>query len=244
MSCSYSGRRWTVISNRSDQASSSSATSKTAHCNADYLFDIFIVCSSVVPKTALKPFCPDSEPYTVYAKTIRRFFSDAAIVRATAYWNTGEIPATFKWLAVLEVLEQQQSDSINGSDQPPVPYRKRSLVVESGKEDSEGEFIDPLTPAPTLPLKNGIPKAMAPPKKKPTASKPKAKPAKKPSDEMDTPKATAQRRASVDVDVGDKSGGGSSKNIPPSPPYKPSTSEQFSLIGHLLPRPLLPSLNK
>lgn len=56
---------------------------------------------SVVPKTALLPFSPEEEPYLAYKRTSKKFSQDAAVQRATVYWENGTIPITFKWLLVM-----------------------------------------------------------------------------------------------------------------------------------------------
>jgi hypothetical protein len=191
--------------------------------------------SSVVPRTALVPFSPDHEPYTVYAKTVRKFFSDAAIVRATAYWNTGEIPVAFKWLAVLEQGRRPSAGSTASNG------RKRSLNgVEGGGaqvtvDDSESEIIDPLTPSAPLAKK---PADAA----KTTAAKKKAQPATKPStassgntkvvgrpkkspvsaDDEVKQAALGLRRGSIATETAVALD--PSINIPPVPKYNPSSS--------------------
>jgi len=208
----------------------------------------------VVPKTALVPFGPDDEPYTTYAKTVRRFFGDAAIQRATAYWNSGEIPPSFKWLSFL------QNGRINSSKDVLQAQRKRSLtgevkgtpitasaVPDDEEDDEEGGEIDPGTPrANGLAMKSLIGKpTVQPPKKKPAAQlkqaagKPGPKTIGRPAKKAllvevmsPTLKPLAIRRASVDTES--FQGLATSRNDPPRPPFKPA-DERFSLLPHFLP---------
>ena len=106
---------------------------------------------SVVPKTALVPFCPDHEPYVSYAKKVKRFFNDAAIIKATAYWNSGEIPSTFKWLALIE-LGYCEKEVVGGGLRTSATGsgatgRKRfnSLTMSNAGDDLDDELIDPTS---------------------------------------------------------------------------------------------------
>lgn len=216
----------------------------------------------MVPKTALVPFSPDHEPYTTYAKTVRKFFSDAAIVRATGYWTTGEIPVAFKWLAMLE-QGRRPSNAGSVSSGNGNTGRKRSLNGETGvsaqvaEEDSESEIIDPLTPSAPLskkPIEPTKTTTNVPPKKKvqvkpstvssnPVPSgKPKVvgRPKKSPVyiEEDFKTSAPTIRRESVETDVSAIQ----PINIPPVPKYNPSSTEQFSLISDMLPVPILSKL--
>jgi hypothetical protein len=106
---------------------------------------------SVVPKTALVPFCPDHEPYVSYAKKVKRFFNDAAIIKATAYWNSGEIPSTFKWLALIE-FGYCEKEVVGGGLRTATAgsraiSRKRanSLAMSNADDDIDDDPIDPTS---------------------------------------------------------------------------------------------------
>ncbi len=145
----------------------------------------------MVPKSALVPFSPDNEPYVGYVKTVKRFLQDASIVRATAYWNTGEIPPTFKWLSVIERIAS----------------RKRSVVSESGLTDSEGEIVDiDPTFSTALPKKKNGTKKQGRPK---TVGRPK-----KSDGEESKP---IIRRASVEIETAKSV----LKHTIPTPKFKP-----------------------
>lgn len=212
----------------------------------------YVLSSSVVPKTALVPFSPDHEPYTAYAKTVRKFFSDAAIVRATAYWTTGEIPAAFKWLAMLEEGRRPSagftSGPLNGNG------RKRSLngveavSVQATEEDSESEIIDPLTPSaplskptkPLVPLKKKVQTtkpALIQTGKGKVVGRPKKSPV--PAEEESKPAVSIRRGStSIESDVSVVT----PVNIPPVPRHNPAASETFTLISDMLPVPILAKL--
>ena len=73
-------------------------------CPDEQLVCYFEDCSfSVVPKSAMVPFSPETEPYLSYARSIKRFLNDSAVILATNYWYLGEIPENFKWLRLLEL---------------------------------------------------------------------------------------------------------------------------------------------
>lgn len=208
-----------------------------------------------MPKTALVPFSPDHDPYTAYAKTVRKFFSDAAIVRATAYWTTGEIPVAFKWLAMLEQGRSPSAGSTKVATNGNGNGRKRSLngaeavTVQPAEEDSESEFIDPLTPSaaplskqakPVVPLKKkvqttksgqtqtGKGKVVGRPKKAPVLAEEELKP------------VVSIRRGSTSIesDVSVVT----PINVPPVPKYNPASTEKFTILSDMLPIPILTKL--
>lgn len=176
-------------------------------------------------------FCPDSEPYTRYARTVRKFFGDAAIIRATAYWNTGEIPPTFKWLSLIGTGVAAETAQVEDL------------------EDPEDEIIDPLTPTagPAIPVRKASIDLvkMAPPKKKPTTGGVKAaekKPAPKPKT-LGRPKKPAdatpiQRKASITDDSIVKTIEAVSQSQ-----EKFNPPPEFKLLAPLFPKPALQTLN-
>lgn len=62
----------------------------------------FPLCSSVVPKSALIPFDPTSEPFKSYSRNISHFLTDAGIRRALLFHDHNRIPRMFKWLQLAE----------------------------------------------------------------------------------------------------------------------------------------------
>lgn len=194
----------------------------------------------MVPKTALVPFCPDTEPYRTYAKTVRRFFSDAAIAKATAYWNTGEIPASFKWLAAKEAGYVPKGPSRPAALPAATlgPGRKRSIAAaEEHRSDPEDEYIDPTSTTEDRPRKQ------MPLKKKPAAAAAAARPkVGRPPKKTDDPETARPiiRRASVDT-ASAPSAVRKSRNTPPAPKFKPSEGS-FAHITHLLPKQPLDSI--
>ncbi|KAJ3043177.1 hypothetical protein HK097_001810, partial [Rhizophlyctis rosea] len=76
----------------------------------------FIVCYfedgsySNITESAARPLCPHLPPYTDYmsGEDRDRFLGDKAVIAATRYWETGEIPPTFTWLAGLEGKNQEK----------------------------------------------------------------------------------------------------------------------------------------
>ena len=56
---------------------------------------------SVVPESAIKPFSPSREPFTLYQKdpaTRKVFLTDRAVIRATKFCTDGIVPLAFTWL--------------------------------------------------------------------------------------------------------------------------------------------------
>lgn len=108
-----------------------------APCSDERLFYVtsanypLIGHSSVVPGSAMVPFCPGREPFQSYARNVRRFTSDLGVSRAVRYWQTGTIPEGFKWLrASTKKAVDGESEGEGGEDYLKNPDEE-DIIIES-----------------------------------------------------------------------------------------------------------------
>lgn len=91
--------------------------------------------SSVVPESAMVPFCPGREPFQSYTRHVRRFTSDLGVSRAVRYWQAGIIPEGFKWLRAsakkrMDVEEEEEEEE---------GQEKEKGEEGKGKEERDGQ---------------------------------------------------------------------------------------------------------
>lgn len=183
---------------------------------------------SVVPKMALAPFHPSHEPYTSYARSVKRFLNDEAVAKALRYWNDGEIPANFKWLRLLE-LGYCEKEASSANDKHDSGIDEAVSMEERDQRDDEAELVRELASAP---VKKRIVKTSARGGKRTAAGKTVGRPPKKTGHAAMLAKngkkssGSMNTDALVDVDP--------AKELLAVPKLFDPAVESYKVIGHLM----------